>query len=436
MNGFSVQRLLEILESLPTPTRYLLAYSGGRDSHVLVHAMAALVPRLSAPVQVIHVHHGLHPDADIWVKHCQSACNDLGLPLVHCHVNAQPATGDSPEAAARQARYAAFADQMLAGDMLLTAHHQDDQAETLMLQLLRGAGPQGLAAMPVHKDFAKGSQLRPLLSFGRAELERYAHDQQLTWIHDGSNDELIYRRNYLRHEVMPALQRQWPAYNRTLSRSALLCAEATALLNEMASADLVSIARDEQLSVTALLALSPNRQRNVLRYWCRSRGLPLPAQAHMEQIQGQLCASQEHTPLIAWPGAELRRYQDQLYLMTPLVPIDALTAVDWDMESALDFTHGRLSVKKNCVSGLDATVRDQKIKVCFRQGGERVELASGQHHPLKKIFQQYHIPPWRRSGLPLIYVNDELAAVADILVAHRFVAKKGALAIGLDWQII
>lgn len=434
MSVFTPRHLLAELRRLPACRQYWLAYSGGCDSHVLLHALAALGHELPAPIQVLHINHGLHADAAQWAVHCQAVCDELALPLIIQCVNAQPARGESPEAAARQARYAAMAALLGSGGILLTAHHQDDQAETLMLQLLRGAGPHGLAAMPGHKTLAKGFQARPLLGFSQAALRAYAKDHGLQWIEDSSNEDRRFKRNYLRHEIMPRLQQQWPAFNHTLSRSARLCADAATLLDELAAEDLSSLLIDDGLSVAGLALLGSVRQRNVLRYWCASQGLPSPSQVHLQQIQQQMQAAADSNPLICWPGAELRRYQGCLYIMPPLSPVDKTWEQDWDMSQVLKLPHGHLSAIAAKGVGLDAEVKKRAVSVRFRRGGERYQNSASSHQSLKKFFQQHKVAPWQRDRVPLLYVEGELVAIADQVVSKDFVACSGQASLQLLWQ--
>jgi len=435
MNRFSPRQLLAILQRLPACRQYWVAYSGGRDSHVLLHALAMLRSELPAGLHAVHIDHGLHPQSPEWSRHCQAVCETLQLPLMIRRVHADAADGESPEAAARRARYAMLASLLPAGDVLLTAHHQDDQAETLLLQLLRGAGPHGLAAMPEQKTFADGFLARPLLGFSRSELQVYADRHALQWIDDPSNDEHSFSRNYLRHQVMPVLQARWPASARTISRSARLSADAAGLLDELAAQDLSAITRGDGVSISGLRTLTPGRQRNALRYWCISRSLPLPGEAHIHQIQQQMTAPTDSAPMVCWPGAEVRRYQDCLYIMPPLSSLDMTTVLEWDMQSPLVLPHGRLSATRTETgAGLAAELVDQRITVRFRQGGERWPMACGRHQALKKILQQRRVAPWLRNRLPLILVNDELSAVADMMISDRYAARAGQAAIRLSWQ--
>jgi len=434
MSEFSPGRLLSILTRLPVPRRYLLAYSGGVDSHVLLQALALLRPQLSAPLVVVHVNHGIHAESVRWAEHCRLVCERLGLEFDMHAVNARPQPGESPEAAARLARYTVFTGLIGPGDMLLTAHHQDDQAETLLLQLLRGAGPKGLAAMPELKAFAAGHHARPLLGFSRESLTAYARQQGYSWIDDPSNDEVAYKRNFLRHEILPRLRGQWPAVARTLSRSAGHCAEASELLDELGDSDLDALQLEDSISLPGLLALSAPRQRNLLRRWCVRRQLALPTEAQLQQIQQQIVAAPDHLPLISWPGAELRRYQGRLYLQPPLPPLPPDCSLTWDLDQVLKLPQGTLTAVIGCQTGLSVRIRQQPIRVKFRVGGERLLMPSGHHHPLKKLLQEYRVLPWWRDRVPLIYVGDELAAVADLVIDDRFRAQQGEAAIRFEWQ--
>ncbi|MDG4605564.1 MAG: tRNA lysidine(34) synthetase TilS, partial [Candidatus Contendobacter sp.] len=262
------QYISAFLAAHPQSHRLIVGYSGGMDSHVLLHLLAMqreLWPERT--LEAIYVDHGLHPASAVWGGHCARVCRELNVPFRTLRIDARPAPGESPEAAARQARYAALAAALEPDAALLTAHHRDDQAETLLLQLLRGAGPHGLAAMPEAARLGQGRLLRPLLNVDRAALLAYAHTQQLQWIEDASNADTGFDRNYLRHRILPLLRERWPAANRVLARSARLCAETAGWLDAEADADLARVmtARPDALSVPALRELSELRQRNLLR---------------------------------------------------------------------------------------------------------------------------------------------------------------------------
>ncbi len=423
--AFIPAHLLKILNELPSPRRYLIALSGGCDSIVLLHAMAAIRDKLAGELVAVHVNHGLQTDAATWAKHCAEVCKKLDIALIQVTINLQINRGDSLEAVAREARYSAMKEHVLAEDMLLTAQHQDDQAETVMLQLLRGSGPSGLSAMPQITSFGMGYHARPLLRFTQKQLNKYANKQGLTWIEDGSNQDMRFDRNFLRKKIMPLLAQRWPAMSRTLSRSAKHCAEAQQLIDGMAIDALKKIVQPEgTLSVQGLIALPAPQCRAVLRCWIQKEGFQLPDTQHLDRIQTEMLqAAQDRNPLISWAGCELRRYRDQLFIMEKLTPHDPKLVMDWDGQSSLLLPAG-LGVLNIAPadSGIDPEKwQSGRINIRFRQGGERCQLAGRKHsHSLKKLLQDKGLPPWKRDRLPLIYINNQLAAIADYWVCEPF----------------
>jgi len=417
------------MQRLPVPQRYWVAYSGGVDSHALLHALCELRTRLSAPVAALHVHHGLQAAADHWVSHCQQVCDQLQVDLTVQRVNAHAASGESPEAAARQARYRAMREVMQPQDMLLSAHHQNDQAETVLLQLVRGAGVNGLAGMPVCTALGQGYLARPLLGFTRAMLEAYAQQQQLQWIEDPTNSDTVFERNFIRQRVMPLLNSRWPMHAATLSRAASHLAEAAELLNALAAEDWATLrsAIPNTLTVATLQALPPARQRNVLRYWLKEIcQLPLPDTLHLARLRDELlCARADANPEVIWPGAEVRRYQEYLYAMPPLPALPRDWSTHWDLAQPLSLPDGARQLEADTVrgAGLRADALLAGVEVRFRHGGESLQLPGRtHHHALKKLLQEWGVPPWLRERIPLIYVQGQLAQVVDYCICAPFAA--------------
>ncbi len=428
--AFTPTHLLRALKELPPPRRYLIALSGGCDSVVLLHAMAAIRGELPAGLLAIHVDHGLQEDAGRWAAHCETLTQQLGIELLQITLKLQPARGESLEAMARDARYSAIQAKMTAGDMLLTAQHQDDQAETVLLQLLRGSGPGGLAAMPRCSTFGAGFHARPLLGFRRGQLRQYALAQKLRWIEDPSNRDLRFDRNYLREEVMPRLARRWPALSRTLARSAQHCAEAQQLIDGMAAeASRKAALPGGRLSVQELTALPAAQCRALLRSWIRQRGFPLPDTRHLERIRKEvLHAAPDRNPQVGWAGCELRRYRGQLFLMPPLTPHDPHCILNWDGERPLPLPAnlGLLTTGK-AEQGIDPEKwQNGRIEIRFRQGGERCRPVGQKHsRSLKKLFQESGIPPWERMRTPLVFIDGQLAAVPGLWICEPFAVPKG-----------
>jgi len=321
--AFNRSLLSETISALPSCYRLLVSYSGGMDSHVLLHAVWGLRTQLQAQIVAIHVNHGLQAEAAEWAEKCSEFCTSHQIPITIVAVDASPGKGESPEAAARNSRYQALSDFMLEGDILLTAHHSEDQAETVLLQLLRGSGPSGLSAMPIISGFGPGFHARPLLGFSRAELAEYARHNKLQWLEDFSNRDISFDRNYLRHEVIPLLKQRWPALEKTLSRSASHCAEAQQLIEEEARNNLQEMlhGQDNSIDVADVADLAPSRARAVIRTWIDDTGLRLPDTARLDRVlKEMLTAREDRNPVVNWADVELRRYRDRLYLMSAYPP--------------------------------------------------------------------------------------------------------------------
>ena len=434
--SFTPEQLKQNISSFADASCLWVAYSGGCDSHVLLHSLVSLRSEIKAEIKAIHINHGLSPLANEWEDHCRKICEQLVVPYLAVTVNAQ-AKNSSPEEAARHARYAEWKKLLNKNEVLLLAHHQDDQAETVLIQLLRGSGVKGLAAMPLQQDFSQGLLCRPMLGFLREEIYSYAVDQGLNWIDDPSNFDTDFDRNFLRHDVIPLLETRWPSLKKTLSRSAIHQAEADQLLTELAFQDWHHIHENNQINISALVKLSEKRQRNVLRYWIADIcELILPDTVHLQRILNEvLTAAEDARPEVIWRGGEVRRYQGRLYAQEKMVKVPDNFMLVWsDIETplALKFNDSklmdktRLTAKRGIAEGLSqAKLKNAEIVVRFRQGGETcAPVGRGQTHQLKKLFQEWKVLPWQRAMVPLIYVNGELAQVVGYCCCETFAAKE------------
>lgn len=407
--------------------RLVLGLSGGLDSTVLLHALLNLAPDFQRPLLAVHIHHGLSPNADAWAAQVQALCTKLAVPLEVHHVTV--AREASLEAAARVARYAAFGKTLRAGDALLLAQHQDDQAETVLFRLLRGAGVTGLGAMQAATRFALTAdvsvpQWRPMLGVSRAALEHYAAAHALVWVEDESNRDTRYARNFLRQEIFPRLKTQWPAIAQTLAATAQRMQEADRLLDEMA-AEMAQNAIDERmrLYIPAWLALSPARQQVLLRYWLRQQGLPVPGADLLGRIGSEVIAAQgKAKPLLTWAGCEIRRYREYVYAMVPRPVLDQQWQCEWNGKLPLVLPDGRVLL-------VETSMKDKALPlfmVRYRRGGERMRLAGKvQSDELKKLFQDAAIPPWERERMPLVFVGNELVAVVGLSACSVYAASIG-----------
>lgn len=406
---------------------YCVGFSGGLDSQVLLHLCVALRAQHDFPLRALHVHHGLSPYADAWLAHCKSICEHYGVDFESHALTIKPVSGESIEEFARKHRYQYLEQALKPEEVLLTAHHEDDQAETLLLQLLRGAGPKGLSSMPKIKPSGLGYHGRPLLAVTRAALKEYAELYELLWIEDELNDDLHYSRNFIRHEILPLLKKRWPTVTASIARSAGHCAEAQQVLDDLANQELKHLQGtvENTVSVKTLLDLPEPRQRLMLRIWMEEQGYTMPSSVKLQQILSDvLWAKWDATPCVNWGQVELRRYQDDLYLMKALAEHDVKRSYEWDLKSPLEM-EGIGKLEALPVQGKGLKMTTDKVAVRFRQGGEVYALAKGNHHELKKFFQEKNIPTWLRDRLPLITIDDELAAVPGYLIVDKFKAKLG-----------
>ncbi|HET7176208.1 MAG TPA: tRNA lysidine(34) synthetase TilS [Gammaproteobacteria bacterium] len=433
--AFSPDNLIQILRGLPAARRYWVALSGGLDSMVLLTALAVERGGLPGELKALHVNHGLNPKADAWQRHCETACASLRIPLEARRVVVRPGAGESLEAVARERRYAAFRELLGADDLLLLAQHEDDQLETFLLQALRGAGVRGLAAMPETANFAGLKLARPLLSYGRAELETWARQQDLHWVEDPSNADTGFDRNYLRHEVLPRLKQRWPAAAETVSRSARFAAEADELLKELAAEDAARFRAGETLPLKALQELSAPRARNLLRHWVHARGLPLPPAQKLEQILRQAEARADRNPCIDWEGAEVRRYRQRLYALPPVPEAPEGFSLRPGIAHDLGPGLGVLKLVPAAGEGLRASLcGPQGLAIAFRQGGESCQPAGRAHErPLKKWLQELHVVPWLRDRLPLVQGERGLLAVGGLFVCEPHAARPGEPGLRIEW---
>lgn len=412
----------------PGASGIAVAYSGGPDSAALLHALARAGHAI--PLRALHVCHNLQAEAAQWVSHCRAACAQQGLPFECLDVRVD--VGDEGmEAAARKARYDALAGALRPGEVLALAHHADDQAETFLIQALRGAGVVGLAAMPEQAAFAGGCVWRPLLGLPRQALLEYAKLMGLDAVQDPSNRDTRLDRGYLRQNVWPALTRRWPGASDTLSRSAHWCAEAAALVEEVAEADAKRVIDTRQrLSVEGLQRLSPFRQAGVLRHWLAAGGYDAPDHRHIGELQRLFDARQHAGPRVTWAGTEVRLFDGHLHAMRPLPVPPGDWSSPWLLNEPLALPQGCGALRAEFTGA-----PRQSLTVCFRRGGERfADPRRTGHHRLKEFLQEARIPPWERTRLPLVYDGARLVAIADYWLDPGLEQRLGVAGLRLFWQ--
>lgn len=419
---FTPERLSEFFQQYPA-TAHLIAFSGGLDSHALLHAAVQL--RQTNPflnLRAIHVDHGLQAPSAGWAAHCRRVCEQLNVPFVCERLKLGPIVGESVEAAARTARYAAFTRHLRTGEMLLTAHHRNDQAETLLLHLVRGSGVDGLAAMPAVRPFALGRLGRPLLGFTRRDLQDYAAAHELEYEEDPSNQDVRFDRNYLRRKVMPVLEERWPSVVDTLARAARLQRESRKLLSGFLQAKLEAVqgSKPDTLSVSRLQEQETVMQKGLLREWLAQNGFERPEERQLlHVISDAIHAREDAEPCIRWLGCEIRRYRDDIYAIKPLRSHDASKVLDWENPAqSLRIESLDTSLQPEMLGEWQEYLQTHAdaVTVRFRQGGESVFIPHrGGNHSLKNLLQEAGIPPWERMRLPLVYVGDRLVSIPGVL---------------------
>jgi tRNA(Ile)-lysidine synthase len=384
----------------------VVAFSGGPDSTALLHALGTQTTR---PVlRALHVDHGLHADSAMWAVHCRRFCESLEVPLEVVRVSVDLTRGEGTEAAARRARRDAFAAALRPGEHMVLAHHRDDQMETVLLKLLRGAGPEGLAGMRERRPLAAGVLWRPLLDLPRVALLDHIAANGLNTVHDPSNDDPRIARGYLRGSIVPALLSQWPQAATSITHSARLCRDAADSLREGWMGALVDLGRDDNtLDANGWLALPPAWRAPLLEHWLHGASLTAPTTAQREALERQICeAGAERLPLVGWADTDVRVWRGRLWAMPRRAPFDPDWSASW-LGDPLPLPGGGMLT-------LPTTRLDAPLVVRYRRGGERIRPHGDRHtRELRDLFQQGGVPPWLRPRMPLIHDGATLLAVGD-----------------------
>ena len=425
--GTLAETLRKALTQQPGGT-LAVAYSGGPDSTALLHALAHLTEARKRGLRALHVDHRLQPDSGNWAAHCATFCAALSVPLTTLQVAVSRDSGKGIEAAARDARYAALANELRPGELLLTAQHRDDQAETVLLKLLRGAGPEGLAGMRARRPLGSGQLWRPLLDTPRKQLLDYVGDHQLPVLTDPSNADPRLSRSVLRTTILPALAAHWPHAVDSILHSAAHQREVVDALRPrwLAEFERVHDAATGSLDAPAWQALQPALRNPVLDHWLHGRHLPAPSTAQRAQILRQLHAADGRVPCVRWGGVNLHIWKQRLWLQRVHPPIDPQWETSWRGEVLNLPDGGQLSS--------DGASIDPPLTVRLRRGGERLKPAGDRHtRDLRDLFQTGQLPPWQRAACPLIYRDDELIAVADRWINEAGRALFDKYAMQLRW---
>jgi len=405
---------------------FVVAYSGGVDSHVLLHFMHDV---LSAYPQhnlsAIHINHGLNAKADLWQQHCAKVCADLTVPIQFKELKLQLGNRQSLEAVARQARYRALEQLSPVAAVILLGQHLDDQTETFLLQLKRGAGPKGLSAMPREQALGDKVLLRPLLNLSQQQVLNYARHHALSWVEDDSNQNIDFDRNFLRHQVLPKVQQRWPGFSASVARSANLCAEQQQLLDEVTEQKLTQCqSRQLVLDLTPLFSFSAAWQRQVIRLWLSRLGVSMPSEALLKQLLQQMAASSDAEPQVRHDDWVFRRFREHMYLL-PWQEQTDVEPISWQGQSRLEFGLAKglyfseQQVENSLALSFSAEVDEVEIKVDslnqrFKPLGQQVSK------PIKQWYKLWSIPPWERSQIPQVFVNGKLVALGGMAISADY----------------
>ena len=447
---FEVNNLSEHLNKFNKANHLYVGYSGGLDSHVLLHVIIELIGKKR--ITAVHVNHQLSSNSDIWQKHCEDRCLEIGVDII-CKTVSIKNRGTGIEDAARNARYSVFEKLLKKNDLLILAHHADDQIETMLFRLFRGSGIKGMSGMPISRLLGNGELFRPLLPFFRRDLESYALANQINWIEDDSNLDVSFDRNFIRHKLIPTINERWPNSSFQLNRSANIFAESDFLINILAQKDFAIVTEVSErvgwsISIDKLNGFEIIRQKNILRYWFNLHNLTLPSYAVLDNALDQMIGSKaDAEPIVSWGDLQLRRFNKKLYLLPfnfddpnysfkKKKGLELLEkySIKWDGSSQLILPDSSsLCVKRKIKGGLKMDFK-KNLEIRFRSGGERCKpKGRSGSNTLKKLFQEYSLEPWLRNNIPLIYIDNHLAAVGDLWVCDEFCAEPDELGIQLEW---
>ncbi len=419
----------------------LVGYSGGADSTALLHAAFVFAQQQSLPIRAVHINHQIHAAAIDWQQHCEQSCSRLGVAL-QCHsVDINENADGSLETRCRQARYRVFESSLQDGELLLLAHHQDDVAETLLMNLFRGAGVRGLGAIPQHRALGSGHLLRPLLACTHADLVEYCAHHHLPWIEDPGNRETTIRRNFVRHALMPGIREHWPQATANMQRCATLMREHDETSRILLAEKLTSICNssDDSLDVDLLRQLEPALQVPVMRQWLDDRGIPQPWYSHWQELMRQLeTARPDNRIEIRWPGGCLRVYRSRLYI----VDTQKVDNSNIRGEAALTWQGAELPLPDECGSLVWDAMHDNgneetnypQLTVSFDYRDRKI-LLHGHHQRarVRNLFQQAGVPPWQRKLFPGVFRHNRLIAIGDVWKSGELVELENRLGISLRW---
>jgi len=415
------------LDQVNHPKKIIVGYSGGLDSTVLLYSLTRI--NLNIPILAIHINHQQHHLSSEWEKFCINTAKVFGVKLISEKIQIEKKLGKATECEMRDHRYKVLRKYIEPNDWLMTAHHKNDQAETLLLSILRGSGVDGLSGIKPIRIFADGMLLRPLLGYSKAELINYAKIKNLEWIEDFSNEDNSFDRNFLRNKIIPQLEKRWPSINKRFYKVTSLALEASERSEDIAKIDLFSIGNDKYIDSEKFIKLSDNRQRNLIRFILRMKNLQHPS--YKQLVDGtkalRLIINGDKNKYIKLPDANIYNYRKKLYVI-PQLSIQNNESLNLFPNKTIYLNNGMgsISLKKSKDTGIDPRILQDGLKVSFRVGGEVIKPSGKKHHyKLKKLFQEYKIYPWMRGRIPLFCYGNEIVSVGNLWIAEKFSKSKG-----------
>lgn len=437
MTKIDEQLFSTLAKQLGEHKKILVGFSGGLDSSVLLHLLVNWRNQHNQEVQLraMHIHHGLNPKADQWVEYCQQICDDWQVEFCFERVTID-AREKGIEAAARDARYQMFRCELQKDEILVTAQHLDDQAETFLLALKRGSGPAGLASMPPVALFADTLLFRPLLGYSRSELEIYASEHRLNWIEDDSNQDDRYDRNFLRLHVMPLLNQRWPHFPQSVARSASLCGEQEQLLDELLSESLKElVTQDGALGISPLEVCSEAKRNALLRRWLSYHDMKMPSREQLHRLWYEVAlARTDAEPQLQFGQYNVRRYKQKLWLVPQLQSLRDII-LEWDICNPLVLPDrlGELNISDR---GIQVRTPANNERVTIRFGVQGMMSIVGRQHSRhsKKLWQEFGVAPWLRERIPLLYYNELLIAALGIFITKESEAAEGQRVLTINWN--
>ena len=419
------------------PNKFCIAFSGGVDSTVLLHVMKNIIDEKSQ-IRAIHINHNIVDNSKVWSKTCKSICKNFGIDIEIISLEVTH-IGYGLEAAARDERYKKLKEKLYENEYLLTAHHEEDQMETVFLRMARGTGLDGLQGINEKYSFGEGIIFRPMLEVSKTSVMDYAKEHQLKWVEDSSNQDTHFDRNFLRKKIIPQFRERWPSIASSVSRLSQLSAQNIKILNQIAEEDIGPIANMNELPLAKLLDKSFERANNMLRYIILANGMSIPSMKTLQDGLKEMLDPETDKSVIAWKDYCIRKYKNHLYFLSnsDLEPNKVDVKIPWEIGKTVNLGENIGTIEATFIHGDGLSIEKckNKLTISYRQGGELIKpIGHRINKSLKNLFQENQILPWMRDKIPLIYYQDELVSVADLWFNQNYVASQNEAGFVVNWH--